>query len=68
MKTSLVTIQVPLQTSTAALRDAIETALSQHGQPLRWAITTIDDGSQRAHVEAVVTLDVTGPISETYPD
>ena len=57
MKTSLVTIQVPLQSSTVDLRAAIETALSQYGEPLRWAITAIEHQTQLAQVEAVVTLE-----------
>lgn len=57
MKTSLVTIQVPLQSSTVDLRAAIETALSQYGEPLRWAITAIEHQTQLVQVEAVVTLE-----------
>lgn len=39
-----------------ALRSHIETTLSDHGDPLRWAITAIDQANQTAHVEAVVTV------------
>lgn len=39
-----------------ALRSHIEAALSDHGDPLRWAITAIDQANQTAHVEAVVTV------------
>jgi hypothetical protein len=65
MKTSLVTIQVPLHPSTVALRSAIEAALGQYGQPLRWAITAIEDRTQTAHVEAVVTLEAAASALET---
>lgn len=39
-----------------ALRSHIQTQLAQHGDPLRWAITTIDTVRQTAQVEAVVTI------------
>ncbi len=39
------------------LRSHIQTQLSAHGIPLRWAITAIDANRQIAHVEAVVTID-----------
>lgn len=55
MKTSFVTIQVPLQPSTVLLRSAIEAELNACGQPLRWAITSVDEQAQVAHVDAVVT-------------
>lgn len=38
-----------------ALRSHIETQLTHHGDPLRWAITTLDPASQTAQVEAIVT-------------
>ncbi len=38
-----------------ALRSHIETQLTQHGDPLRWAITHIDSSTNTAHIEAVVT-------------
>ncbi|MGB3297120.1 MAG: hypothetical protein WBA76_02540 [Phormidesmis sp.] len=38
-----------------ALRSHITTQLTQHGDPLRWAITSIDQANQTARVEAVVT-------------
>ncbi|MEL7358717.1 MAG: hypothetical protein AAFN40_19425 [Cyanobacteria bacterium J06560_6] len=37
------------------LRSHIESQLSTHGMPLRWAITHINPDEQTAHVEAVVT-------------
>ena len=38
-----------------ALRSHIETQLTQHGDPLRWAITAIDSASHTALIEAVIT-------------
>ncbi|MEL6940092.1 MAG: hypothetical protein AAFO84_12955 [Cyanobacteria bacterium J06598_1] len=74
MKTQLITLQVSVQAppsklrsavlgaeilSSDALRSRIETRLSTHGDPLRWAIThlTTDPTTQQltAHIEAVVT-------------
>ncbi|MGF1537184.1 MAG: hypothetical protein ACFB4J_11970 [Elainellaceae cyanobacterium] len=46
-----VTLTVPL-VPTGTLRDRVETALQQQGQPLRWAITTVEAGA--ATVEAVI--------------
>lgn len=37
------------------LRSHIESQLTAHGIPLRWAITHIDPQAKTAHVEAVVT-------------
>ncbi|MEL7143174.1 MAG: hypothetical protein AAGM27_05315 [Cyanobacteria bacterium J06554_3] len=38
-----------------ALRSHIESQLTAHGIPLRWAITHINSQTKMAHVEAVVT-------------
>ncbi len=55
METQFVTIQVPTQTSPGETRSAIEAALSELGQPLRWAITALDKAQSLATVEAIVT-------------
>ncbi len=70
MNTKLITLEVSLLASAGKLREAvagsnvlrsdalrshIETQLTQHGDPLRWAITAIDPANQTASVEAVVT-------------
>ncbi|MGB7084318.1 MAG: hypothetical protein WBD47_02100 [Phormidesmis sp.] len=39
-----------------ALRSHIQAQLAPHGDPLRWAITAIDNTRQTAHIEAVVTV------------
>lgn len=70
MNTKLITLEVSLLVPAGKLREAvigsnvlpsdalrshIETQLTQHGDPLRWAITVIDPANQTASVEAVVT-------------
>ena len=70
MNTKLITLEVSLLVPTGKLREAvagshvlrsdalrshIEAQLTQHGDPLRWAITAIDQANQTASVEAVVT-------------
>jgi hypothetical protein len=40
---------------TAELLEAIETELKKQGEPLRWAVTSVDVDKQKATVEAVVT-------------
>ncbi len=70
MNTKLITLEVSLLAPTDrlceavggsnllrsdALRSHIETQLTHHGNPLRWAITAIDSANQTARVEAVVT-------------
>ena len=62
METQFVTIQVPIQASTGETRNAIEAALAELGQPLRWAITALDKTQAMATVEAIVT---TGSITAT---
>ncbi|MEL6160525.1 MAG: hypothetical protein AAFQ40_06485 [Cyanobacteria bacterium J06623_5] len=37
------------------LRSHIEAELAAYGAPLRWAITRVDEATQTAYVEAVVT-------------
>jgi hypothetical protein len=55
MQTKLITLVVSLQVSPEALPSHIQTQLTQHGDPLRWAITAVNAASQTAQVEAVVT-------------
>ena len=61
MQTKLITLDISLAKKGSAkpmpsdvLRSHIETQLTQHGSPLRWAITNIDKSARTAHVEAVV--------------
>lgn len=71
MQTKLITLEVSLlappnmlrqavagsnRLRSDALRSHIHSRLSQHGDPLRWAITHIDQSTSTAHIEAVVTF------------
>jgi hypothetical protein len=56
MLTQFVQVEVPLQDTPARLEQAIAQALQTHGEPLRWAITGIDQAEGVARVEAVVTI------------
>lgn len=53
MNTAFITLALPIPATITELYTAIETALSHHGEPLRWAITRIEH--QTAHIEAIVT-------------
>lgn len=51
-----ITTEIDLQETPAQLHSQIEVELQKQGEPLRWAITSIDIERQQATVEAVVTL------------
>ena len=55
LTTTFLSVIVPFPSSCVQLRDAIEAELRSHGEPLRWAITSIDVVQKTAQVEAVVT-------------
>ena len=55
LTTIFLSVIVPFPSSSVHLRDAIEAELRSHGEPLRWAITSIDVVQQTAQIEAVVT-------------
>jgi hypothetical protein len=55
MTTHFITAEVNLNETNLDLQDAIATQLKTQGEPLRWAITEVDDGI--AQVEAVVLQD-----------
>lgn len=57
MTTHFITAEVDLQETPTELEKAIEAELQKQGEPLRWAITSVDEPQQKATVEAVVTLD-----------
>jgi hypothetical protein len=56
MGTHFVTGAIALQPSQTLL-DRILTMLSEQGEPLRWAITAVDQAKQEAYIEAVITVD-----------
>jgi hypothetical protein len=55
MTTHFITAEIDLQETPAELLQVIETELKKQGEPLRWAITSVDVDEQKAMVEAVVT-------------
>ncbi len=55
MTTHFITTEVDWRDRPDSLPEAVEAALRPHGEPLRWAVTAVDDTTGRAQVEAVVT-------------
>ncbi|MBN3873458.1 hypothetical protein [Nostoc sp. JL33] len=55
MRTHFITAEIDLQETPAELLEVIETELKKQGEPLRWAVTSVDTDEQKATVEAVVT-------------
>ncbi|MBD1840711.1 hypothetical protein H6F78_22075 [Coleofasciculus sp. FACHB-64] len=56
MTTHFITAEIDLQESPVQLHSAIEAELEKRGEPLRWAIASVDVEQQKAHVEAIVTV------------
>ncbi|WP_310490050.1 hypothetical protein [Chamaesiphon sp. VAR_69_metabat_338] len=50
-------IEMDITKAGSTLDLAIETALQQWGEPLRWAITEIDRDTNTAKIEAIVIKD-----------
>ncbi len=57
MTTHFVTAKIDFQETPAQLQSQIDAQLRLLGEPLRWAITSIDIQRQQVIVEAVVTLE-----------
>ncbi len=55
MNTHFVTTEVDLQATLAEMQLAIESTLRTHGEPLRWAVTSVNTENQTAQIEAIVT-------------
>ncbi len=55
MKTEFVSFQLSLAEMGEHWQSTVEDRLSRYGEPLRWAITHINQANQTATVEAVVT-------------
>jgi hypothetical protein len=55
MTTHFITAEIDLQETPTELQKAIEAQLKKQGEPLRWAITSVDTEQEKATVEAVVT-------------
>ncbi len=47
-------IEIDINNAIGNLNHVIETALQKWGEPLRWAITTVDRETNIARVEAIV--------------
>jgi hypothetical protein len=52
MVTQFITVEIDLRDLNCPLQHALEAQLKMQGEPLRWAITAVNQGI--AHVEAVV--------------
>lgn len=57
MTTHFITAEIDLQESPVQLQKEIEKELSQKGEPLRWAVTQVNQEKQTVEVEAIVTSD-----------
>jgi hypothetical protein len=56
MTTHFITAEIDLQASPVETQQAIEAELQKRGEPLRWAVTGVDEQRQKVSVEAVVTV------------
>lgn len=56
MTTHFITAEIDLQETPVKLKQEIEAELEKRGEPLRWAIVEVDEETQKAKVEAVVTV------------
>ena len=59
MTTHFITAEIDLQETPNKLHQAVEAELKQRGEPLRWAVTSLDEDGQKARVEAVVLKSAT---------
>lgn len=59
MTTHFISAEIDLQASSSEMQQAIEAELQKQGQPLRWAVTQVDEQQQKAIVEAIVTTTAT---------
>ncbi|MBD2314975.1 hypothetical protein H6G20_25230 [Desertifilum sp. FACHB-1129] len=57
MTTHFISAEMDLQETPAQLQAEIEAELAKRGEPLRWAITEVDEERQKVRVEAVVTAE-----------
>ncbi len=57
MTTHFITAEIDLQESPVELQKEIEKELSEQGEPLRWAVTQVNQDQQTVEVEAIVTSD-----------
>ncbi len=57
MTTHFIEAEIDLQATPVELKKEIEAELAKRGEPLRWAITEVDQEEEKVRVEAVVTQD-----------
>lgn len=57
MITIFITAKIDLQEDIARLNQSVEAELYKYGEPLRWAITNIDEQNNKVIVEAVITIE-----------
>jgi hypothetical protein len=57
MITDFIAIEIDLSPIQGHLIQAIASELSKHGEPLRWAIVSVNQQTNQASIEAVVTND-----------
>ncbi len=55
MTTHFIAAEIDIQSNPTELQKAIEAELKKQGEPLRWAITSVDKEQEKVKVEAVVT-------------
>ena len=58
MTTHFIEAEIDLQQNPQQLQQEIEQELAKRGEPLRWAVTKVNQEQQTAHVEAIVTKKV----------
>lgn len=56
MTTHFIEAEIDLNSSPAKLHQEIEKTLKKEGEPLRWAVTDVDEKEQKVRVEAIVTV------------
>lgn len=55
MTTHFIEAEIDLQETPAKLNQEIEQEVAKRGEPLRWAVTKVNEQEKKAHVEAIVT-------------
>ncbi|MDJ0511388.1 MAG: hypothetical protein QNJ64_19360 [Crocosphaera sp.] len=55
MTSHFIEAEIDLKETPLTVTEAVEKALETEGEPLRWAITKVDQDKQTAQVEAIVT-------------
>ncbi len=55
MNTYFISVEVDLQTTPSEMQAAIKAELRNYGEPLRWAITSVNADTQKVQLEAIVT-------------